>query len=53
MSDANYIEKIISGTIGYCNKQAAALRGQGFEIVKQRRCGDGKYVYVLRAPKRW
>lgn len=53
MTDDNYIEKIISGSVGYCNKQAASLRIQGYQIVKQIRCADGKYTYVLRAPKRW
>lgn len=52
MSDAAYIEKIISGPIAYCNKVAAQCRIMGYVIVKQNRCADGKYVYVLRAPKR-
>lgn len=52
MSDAAYIEKIVSGTIAYCNKVAAEHRSRGFVIVSQKRWPDGKYTYVLRVPKR-
>lgn len=53
MSDTAYIEKIVSGTVAYCNKVAEQCRKQGYAIAKQHRCPDGKYIYVLRAPKRW
>lgn len=52
MSDTAYIEKIVSGTVAHCNKVAAEYRAFGFEIVRQKRWADGKYTYVLRAPKR-
>lgn len=52
MTDAAYIEKIVSGTVSHCNAVAREYRAFGFVIVSQKRWADGKYTYVLRAPKK-
>jgi hypothetical protein len=51
MTDQPYFEKIVSGTVSYCNKVAADYRCRGYIIAKQTRWSDGKYTYVLRKAK--
>lgn len=51
MTDQPYFEKIVSGTVSYCNKVAAEYRGRGYVLVNQKLWADGKYTYVLRKTK--
>lgn len=51
MTHQPYFEKIVSGTVGYCNKIVAEYRARGYVVVKQKQWSDGKYTFVLRASK--
>jgi hypothetical protein len=51
MNEQPYFEKIVSGTVGYCNKIVAEYRARGYVVASQKQWSDGKYTFVLRKDK--